>query len=65
MKGSIKFYADTPIGEKNKQFTFKVNTLSDALAAIKRFQSKGFTIRAAWHESGSRSTAGYSNKRIA
>ena len=48
MKAFLKFYADTPRGEINKRFTFKVNNLDDAVAAVKRFQGKGWNIRAAW-----------------
>lgn len=48
MKALLKFYADTPRGEVNKAFCFKVNNLDDAVAAVKRFQVKGWHIRAAW-----------------
>ncbi len=49
IKESIKFYADTPNGEKNKLFCFKVDllTLKDT---IKRFMIKQFVIRSAWYE---------------
>lgn len=45
----IKFYADTPRGEKNKQFCFKTNLLNIS-DTIKRFIRKKFVIRAAWYE---------------
>lgn len=48
-KERLKFYADTPRGEKNKYFCFDVSIihLEDA---IFRFFAKGFHIRAAWYE---------------
>ena len=45
----IKFYADTPKGEKNKQFCFNTNILSLA-DSVKRFFLQGFNIKAAWYE---------------
>jgi hypothetical protein len=60
----VKFYATTPRGEINKLFKFKVNSHTDALAAIKRFQLKGFIITAGWFETSRNSICGYSNTQI-
>lgn len=45
----LKFYADTPKGEKNKLHCFKVSlfTLEDAYF---RFLATGYNIRASWYE---------------
>jgi len=45
----LKFYADTPRGEKNKQFCFKIGllTLKDS---IKRFIIKGFVLKSVYYE---------------
>lgn len=45
----IKFYADTPKGEKNKFFCFIIYDL-DIIGFIRRFWLKGFNIRAAYYE---------------
>lgn len=45
----MKFYANTPRGEKNKQFCYKTNII-DLSEAIKRFYKQGFEIRALWYE---------------
>jgi hypothetical protein len=45
----IKFYADTPV-QINKRFTWRVKNKQGAQQAIKRFQSKGWKIRAAWYD---------------
>jgi hypothetical protein len=45
----LKFYADTS-QVMNHLFTWRVNNKADAQAALKRFQSKGWKIRAAWYE---------------
>lgn len=49
IKEQLKFYADTPKGEKNKLFCFEVNLL-ELENAVKRFLIKGFNIRAAWYQ---------------
>lgn len=49
MKEQLKFYADTPKGEKNKLFCFEVNIL-ELENAIIRFLIKGFVFRAAWYQ---------------
>lgn len=49
IKEQLKFYADTPKGEKNKLFCFEVNIL-ELENAVKRFLIKGFNIRAAWYQ---------------
>ena len=48
----LKFYADTPLGDRNKLFSFKVKHIGHAedLAAM-FIQEKGFRIRAAWYVS--------------
>jgi hypothetical protein len=48
LKHLISFYADTPKGEKNKHFTFKV-TYSQRYSAVYKFIEKGFKIRACWY----------------
>lgn len=48
-KRQVKFYADTPM-QINRRFTWRINHKQDAEQAIKRFQSKGWRIRAAWYE---------------
>jgi hypothetical protein len=45
----VKFYADTP-AQKNKRFTWNVKNRRGAMEAVKRFQAKGWNIRAAWFE---------------
>ena len=45
----IKFYANTPMGEKNKYFCFKTDLLN-LENCLFRFFKKGFEIRAAWYE---------------
>lgn len=45
----IKFYADTPRGEKNKLFCFKADLLT-LEETLMRFLRKKFVIRAAWFE---------------
>jgi len=45
----VKFYADTPRGEKNKLFCFKVDLIT-LKETIKRFMIKKFVIRSAWYE---------------
>jgi len=46
----IKFYADTPQGQKNKFFCFTLRTIMDIEAAIFRFLRKGFYFRSCWYE---------------
>jgi hypothetical protein len=49
-RGQLKFYADTPIGDSNKLFVWKVDDYPTALEALKKFiLDKGFFIRAAWY----------------
>lgn len=43
----LSFYADTDLFT-NKLFNWKVNSRQDALEALRRFQGKGWHIRAAW-----------------
>lgn len=50
----LKFYADTPGGDINKQFTYKVKNLTHACdLAAKFIQERGFKIRSAWFNSPS------------
>jgi hypothetical protein len=44
----IKFYADTAL-QTNKRFTWRVKNKRGAEQAIKRFEQKGWKIRAAWY----------------
>jgi len=64
MKSLLKFYADTPRGDINKLFTFKVNNTADARAALRRFDRKLFRIRAAWYQTSPKSIHGFTNTRI-
>ena len=59
----IKFYADTPRGEKNKFFCFSIELLS-LEQSIKNFLSKGFNIRALWYEKTNTDTGEVENTRI-
>ncbi len=45
----IKFYADTPRGEKNKLFCFNCDILN-LKDCLLRFILKGFNVRSAWYE---------------
>lgn len=46
-KQKVVFYADTSLFT-NKFFCFQVSSQAAALAAVKRFQKKGWHVRAAW-----------------
>ena len=46
----LKFYANTPRGERNKLFCFKIVSIIHLEEALGRFFMKGFDIRAAWYE---------------
>ena len=47
----LKFYADTPAGDKNKLFVFSVQNITHAIdLAAKFIQDKKFVIRAAYYE---------------
>lgn len=45
----IKFYADTPRGEKNKLFCFDTSVLT-LKETVWRFFNQGWSIRSAWYE---------------
>jgi len=50
-KERLKFYADTPSGDKNKLFVFNISNMEHAIDLAAIFvQEKGFTIRAAYYE---------------
>jgi len=59
----LKFYADTPRGERNKLFCWKVSILH-LEDAIFRFFARGFVIRAAWYENVNQETGQVTNERI-
>jgi len=59
----LKFYADTPRGEKNKLFCWTVSILS-LQEALFRFFSEGYVIRAAWFEMLNTETGETENTRI-
>jgi len=63
LKERLKFYADTPRGERNKLFCWDVSIihLEDA---IFRFFARGFNIRAAWYENTNSKTGQKENQRI-
>ena len=47
----LKFYADTPEGEKNKLFVYKVKSFDHAIDLAAKFvQEKNFRIRAAFFQ---------------
>ena len=47
----LKFYADTPNGQVNKLFVFKVKNLTHAIDLAAKFvQEYGFKIRAAFYQ---------------
>ncbi len=49
-KESLKFYADTPSGERNKLFVFRVSNYEQAIDHAAKFvQVNKFKIRAAWY----------------
>ncbi len=49
-KDLVRFYADTPRGEKNKKFAFQVQNYEHAIDLAAFFvQEKGFIIRAAYY----------------
>jgi hypothetical protein len=59
----LKFYADTPRGEKNKLFCWNVSVLQ-LEEALYRFFARGFVIRAAWYETINTDTGVHENSRI-
>lgn len=59
----IKFYANTPAGDKNKLFTFEC-TLINLQSCLERFMKKGFNIRACWYQNYNDATGEIINKRI-
>ena len=59
----LKFYADTPRGERNKLFCWDVSILH-LEDAIFRFFARGFVIRAAWYENVNQETGRVTNERI-
>lgn len=47
----LKFYADTPAGQVNKQFVFQVKSYDHAVDLAARFvQEENFKIRAAYYQ---------------
>lgn len=47
----LKFYADTPAGQKNKYFVFKVKSYDHAIDLAAKFvQDQGFIMRAAYFQ---------------
>lgn len=63
MKGKVKFFADTP-KEQNHRFTFNVNNRQGAFKCLKRYQLKGWKIRAAWYDSASNAAVTAKNERL-
>jgi hypothetical protein len=50
MASIIKFYGDSDLSDlKNHLYQFHINNRRDAEASLKRFESKGIIIRAAWY----------------
>jgi hypothetical protein len=49
-KNYLKFYADTPAGDKNKLFTFEIQNLEHAQDLLVKFvKEKGFKVRSAYY----------------
>lgn len=46
----VKFYADTPLGQKNKLFTFSVPGMPGIPRLLANFIAKGFRIKAVYYE---------------
>jgi len=46
---SVNYYADTPRGDKNKLFSWRVNGLSGAHTHLKKRLKQDFIIRAAYY----------------
>lgn len=46
----LKFYADTPEGERNKYFCWKISSIATLKDALWGFLDRGWNIRAAWYE---------------
>ena len=46
----VKFYADTPMGEKNKYFCWDIDSILSAEETVLRFMAKKWVIRAVWFE---------------
>lgn len=46
----LKFYADTPTGEKNKYCCWDISSIMDLEDRLIYFMQKGWNIRAAWYE---------------
>jgi hypothetical protein len=60
----LKFYADTPRGEKNKYFCFKINSILDLEGRLIYWLKKGMYIRSAWYESIDEETGLIQNQKI-
>jgi len=63
-KERIKFYADTPSGDVNKLFCFKIKSILSVREAIWRFMAKNWNIRSAWYEKINLTTGEVENTRI-
>jgi hypothetical protein len=63
IKERLKFYADTPRGQKNKFFCWEVTILS-LEDSLNRFFLEGYAIRAAWYEMINTETGEHFNERI-
>jgi hypothetical protein len=46
----LKFYADTPNGDKNKFFCFKIPSIIEIDKRLLYFMKKNWYIRSAWYE---------------
>jgi len=60
----LKFYADTPRGEKNKYFCFSINSIMDIEARLLYWMQKGFYVRAAYYEFVDDETSETTNQQI-
>ena len=60
----IKFYADTPAGDKNKYFCFKLKSILSLKEAVMRFYDKKFIIRSCYYHELNQDTGEFTNQRI-
>jgi len=60
----IKFYADTPSGDRNKLFCFNLTSILTLKNCIFRFFAKGYNFRSVYYEKIDYETGKCENQRI-
>ena len=60
----LKFYADTPRGDKNKFFCWKIDSILDLEKRLLYWMEQGYYIRAAWYEYVDEETGEKQNDKI-